>query len=92
MILELCSIVLGVAIVGVVYYRLKHRKEEETYVDGSTLTYDDIGYPPPPVEQPAPEPVAAEAPVQKKTAPKKKAIAKKTAPKKRGRPAKKGKK
>lgn len=85
----LIEVIVGLAVVaavGVFVYK-RFKKEETTYVDGSTLTYDDV-YPPSLTTEPVVvhEKVVIE---EKPKAPKKKAIAKKTAPKKRGRPAKK---
>jgi hypothetical protein len=74
------------AVVGAAFYFVKRMKrEDDVYVDGSTLTYDDIY----PVELTSETPPPVVEPVVKKVAKKKVASKKIVVKKKRGRPAKK---
>lgn len=83
----LVTIVVGslALVVGAVYIIIRKKDDSDDYVDGSTLSYDDI-YPSVLTQPVEPTPPVVEAPVKKKRA--KKVVAKKKGTKKRGRPAK----
>jgi len=83
----LVAILISVAgVAGAVFYFVRRNKQEDdVYVDGSTLTYDDIY----PVELTSENPPPVVEPVVKKVAKKKVASKKVVVKKKRGRPAKK---